>query len=63
MEDLLSETFHFDVDTYADLIDLNVQIDCLGQRTYSGRVYTIDPQTQRLILFFRIIQFAYVFFC
>lgn len=47
MEDLLNETFHFHLDTYATLIDLRVIIECTGQRTYSGRVYTVDPVTQR----------------
>jgi hypothetical protein len=47
MDDLLNEIFHFDVDTYATLIDLKVQIECAGQRNYSGRVYTVDPLTQR----------------
>jgi hypothetical protein len=47
MDDLLHEIFHFDVDTYATLIDVRVQIECNGQRNYSGRVYTVDPLTQR----------------
>jgi small nuclear ribonucleoprotein (snRNP)-like protein len=47
MDDLLSETFDFDVDTYATLIDVRVQIECHGERNYSGRVYTVDPLTQR----------------
>ena len=47
MDDLLHEGFHFDVDTYATLMNVRVQIECHGQRNYSGRVYTIDPLTQR----------------
>ncbi len=47
MDDLLHEVFDFDVDTYATLIHLKVQIECAGQRNYSGRVYTVDPLTQR----------------
>ncbi len=47
MDDLLNEVFDFDVDTYATLIDVRVQIECSGQRNYSGRVYTVDPLTQR----------------
>lgn len=47
MDDLLHEVFHFDVDSYSTLIDLRVQIECLDQRNYSGRVYTVDPLTQR----------------
>ncbi len=47
MDDILHETFDFDVDTYSTLIDLRVQIECAGQRNYSGRVYTVDPSTQR----------------
>ncbi len=47
MDDLLNEIFDFDVETYSTLIDRNVQIDCAGQRNYSGRVYTVDPATQR----------------
>jgi len=47
MDDLLHEVFDFDVDTYATLIDVRVQIECSGQRNYSGRVYTVDPLTQR----------------
>jgi hypothetical protein len=47
MDDLLNEIFDFDVETYSTLIDRNVQIECAGQRNYSGRVYTVDPATQR----------------
>ena len=47
MDDLLHEVFDFDVDTYTTLIDVRVQIECSGQRNYSGRVYTVDPLTQR----------------
>ncbi|CAF1271902.1 unnamed protein product [Adineta ricciae] len=50
MDDLLHEGFHFDVDTYATLINVRVQIECHGQRNYSGRVYTIDPLTQSIVL-------------
>ncbi len=47
MDDLLHEIFHFDLETYTTLIDRNVQIECHGQRIYSGKVYTVDPLTQR----------------
>lgn len=47
MDDLLPECFHSDVDTHVTLTDLHVQIECAGQRSYSGRVYTVDPITQR----------------
>lgn len=49
MEDLLHEGFHFDVDTHAALIDARVLVECLDQRNYSGRVYTIDPLTQTFV--------------
>ena len=47
MDNLLNEAFYFDIDTYAELIDARVQIECAGQRSYSGRIYTIDPLTHR----------------
>ncbi|CAF2542152.1 unnamed protein product [Rotaria sp. Silwood2] len=50
MDNLLNEAFHFDVDTYATLIDNRVQIECAGERNYSGRVYTVDPLTQSIVL-------------
>ncbi|CAF1050699.1 unnamed protein product [Rotaria sordida] len=50
MDNLLNEAFHFDVDTYATLIDNQVQIECIDQRNYSGRVYTVDPLTQSIVL-------------
>ncbi|UJR13319.1 hypothetical protein I4U23_000337 [Adineta vaga] len=50
MDDLLHDIFHFDIDTYATLINVRVQIECHGQRNYSGRVYTIDPLTQSIVL-------------
>ncbi|CAF5126173.1 unnamed protein product, partial [Rotaria sp. Silwood1] len=46
MDNLLNEAFQFDVDAYATLIDNRVQIECAGQRNYSGRVDTVDPLTQ-----------------
>lgn len=51
MEDFLSESFQFDVETYSTLIDCRVNIQCTGERNYSGRVYTIDPLTQRSATF------------
>ncbi|CAF1320769.1 unnamed protein product [Adineta steineri] len=50
MDDLLHEVFDFDVDTYATLINVRVQIECSDQRNYSGRVYTVDPLTQSIVL-------------
>lgn len=47
MDNLLNEAFHFDVDTYAKLINNRVHIECVGKRNYSGRIYTVDPLTQR----------------
>ncbi|CAF1219520.1 unnamed protein product [Rotaria magnacalcarata] len=50
MDNLLNEAFRFDVDSYATLIDNRVKIECADQRNYSGRVYTIDPLTQSIVL-------------
>ena len=47
MDELLHDGFHFDVDSSVQCIDCQVQIECLDQRCYSGRVYTVDPLTQR----------------
>lgn len=47
MEDCLSDIFQFDVETYSTLIDCRVNVECTGEKNYSGRVYTIDPLTQR----------------
>ncbi|CAF3667265.1 unnamed protein product [Rotaria socialis] len=50
MDNLSNEAFRFDVDSYATLIDNRVKIECADQRNYSGRVYTIDPLTQSIVL-------------
>jgi small nuclear ribonucleoprotein (snRNP)-like protein len=47
MDELLDDRFFIDIHTYAALIGSNVQIECIDQRNYTGRVYTIDPITQR----------------
>lgn len=47
MDNLLNEIFYFDVDTYSTLVDNKVRIECADQRNYTGRVYTVDPLTQR----------------
>ncbi|CAF0923133.1 unnamed protein product [Didymodactylos carnosus] len=47
----LHEIYSFDVERYYELLNLLVEINCIGGRQYRGRLYTVDPVTQCLVLF------------
>ena len=46
-DEILENSFFFNVDHYYRLIDQKVQVRCIDEKSYTGRIYTIDPVSQR----------------